>query len=56
VINLAGRSVNCRATAAGWILDVGAALMRTETELVLKSRGVVPARRLAGGFEIRYPR
>lgn len=39
----------------GWILEVGAALMRTETELVLKSRRVVPARLLDAGFEFRYP-
>lgn len=39
----------------GWILDLGAALLRTETELVLKSRRVVPARLLDGGFEFRYP-
>lgn len=32
--------------ARGWILELGAALMRTETELVLKSRRVVPARLL----------
>jgi NAD dependent epimerase/dehydratase family enzyme len=38
------------------MLDLGAALMRTETELVLKSRRVVPGRLLDGGFEFRYPR
>jgi uncharacterized protein (TIGR01777 family) len=40
--------------ARGWILDLGAALMRTETELVLKSRRVVPGRLLDAGFEFRY--
>ena len=30
--------------------------MRTETELILKSRRVVPARLLEGGFEFRYTR
>jgi uncharacterized protein (TIGR01777 family) len=40
--------------ARGWMLDVGAALMRTETELVLKSRRVVPGRLLDAGFEFRY--
>jgi uncharacterized protein len=42
--------------ARGWILDVGAALMRTETELVLKSRRVVPTRLLDAGFDFRYAR
>jgi hypothetical protein len=30
--------------------------MRTESELVLKSRRVVPGRLLDAGFEFRYPR
>lgn len=41
--------------AARWMLSVGALVLRTETELILKSRRVVPARLLAGGFEFRYP-
>jgi len=40
----------------GWMLDLGARLKRTETELVLKSRRVVPARLIDGGFQFRYPR
>ena len=39
----------------GWMLDLGARLKGTETELVLKSRRVVPARLLDGGFDFRYP-
>jgi len=42
--------------SSGWMLDVGAALMRTETELILKSRRVVPTRLLDEGFEFRYTR
>lgn len=38
-----------------WMLEVGAVFMRTETELILKSRRVVPARLLAHGFSFRYP-
>jgi uncharacterized protein len=38
----------------GWMLDLGAALMRTETELVLKSRRVVPTRLLDAGFDFQY--
>ncbi len=39
---------------AGWMLSIGAALMGTETELVLKSRRVVPRRLLESGFEFEY--
>lgn len=41
--------------ATKWMLELGAILMRTETELVLKSRRVVPGRLTAGGFEFRFP-
>jgi uncharacterized protein (TIGR01777 family) len=37
------------------MLEVGAFLMRTETELVLKSRRVVPGRLLSEGFAFSYP-
>jgi uncharacterized protein (TIGR01777 family) len=40
--------------SSGWMLDLGAVLMRTETELILKSRRVVPTRLLDAGFEFRY--
>ena len=42
--------------ATKWMLEIGALLMRTETELILKSRRVVPTRLLEGGFDFRYPR
>ena len=41
--------------ATKWMLEIGAVFMQTETELILKSRRVVPARLLEGGFEFRYP-
>jgi uncharacterized protein (TIGR01777 family) len=41
--------------AARWMLEVGARVLGTETELVLKSRRVVPGRLLAAGFEFRFP-
>ncbi|WP_454190984.1 TIGR01777 family oxidoreductase [Paenibacillus sp. Marseille-Q7038] len=39
----------------GWMLEMGAVFIRTETELILKSRWVVPERLLRDGFEFRYP-
>ncbi|MDX2079679.1 MAG: TIGR01777 family oxidoreductase [Terrimicrobiaceae bacterium] len=41
--------------ATRWMLELGAWAMRTETELVLKSRRVIPARLLANGFVFRFP-
>lgn len=41
--------------ASGFILGFGAWLMQTETELVLKSRRVVPERLLQGGFSFSFP-
>jgi hypothetical protein len=41
--------------ATRWMLEVGALLMRTETELIRKSRRVVPGRLLRAGFELRFP-
>jgi uncharacterized protein (TIGR01777 family) len=38
-----------------WALATGAFFLRTETELVLKSRRVVPTRLLQHGFVFRYP-
>ncbi len=40
---------------SGLLLELGAALRGTETELLLKSRRVVPTRLLEAGFEFRYP-
>jgi Predicted nucleoside-diphosphate sugar epimerase len=37
------------------MLEIGAVFMRTETELILKSRRVVPARLLDQGFTFAYP-
>ena len=41
--------------AAEWMLVIGAFFMRTETELVLKSRRVVPGRLLKEGFTFSFP-
>ncbi len=37
-----------------WMLEIGTFLMRTESELVLKSRRVVPGRLLDAGFEFQF--
>ena len=41
--------------ASRWMLEIGAVFMRTETELILKSRRVVPTRLLEHGFRFKYP-
>jgi uncharacterized protein len=41
--------------ASRWMLEIGAVFMRTETELILKSRRVVPARLLERGFAFKFP-
>ncbi len=38
-----------------WMLEIGAVFLRTETELILKSRRVVPRRLQEAGFEFQYP-
>ena len=41
--------------ASNTMLEIGALLLRTETELILKSRRVVPGRLLQDGFVFRFP-
>ncbi len=38
-----------------WLLEIGAFFLRTETELILKSRRVVPGRLLQHGFTFDFP-
>ncbi|MEO6719834.1 MAG: TIGR01777 family oxidoreductase, partial [Ferruginibacter sp.] len=40
--------------AYSWMLKIGAALIGTETELILKSRWVLPTKIQAAGFNFRY--
>jgi uncharacterized protein len=40
----------------GWLLNIGAVLARTETELLLKSRWVLPERLLNEGFQFEFPK
>lgn len=42
-------------SASRWMLELGAIFLQTETELILKSRRVVPARLIDSGFEFRFP-
>ncbi|HEX5719363.1 MAG TPA: TIGR01777 family oxidoreductase [Thermoanaerobaculia bacterium] len=48
-----GASIGLPATK--WMLEIGTALLRTESELILKSRRVVPGRLLEDGFYFQYP-
>jgi uncharacterized protein (TIGR01777 family) len=40
--------------APAWLLEMGAAFIGTETELILKSRWVLPKRLLDAGFEFQF--
>lgn len=50
---LSGTAIGLPATK--WMAEVGAFLLRTETELILKSRWVVPTRLLEHGFVFKHP-
>jgi len=41
--------------APAWLLEIGAFFMRTESELLLKSRKVVPGRLHESGFSFNFP-
>jgi uncharacterized protein len=47
--------LSCGLPANKWMLEIGAVFMRTETELILKSRRVVPAKLLEHGFTFKHP-
>ncbi|WP_055588757.1 TIGR01777 family oxidoreductase [Streptacidiphilus griseoplanus] len=42
--------------ATRWMAEAGAFALRSDTELLLKSRRVVPGRLTGAGFDFRYPR
>ena len=48
-----GTSIGLPATE--WMLEIGTFLMHTESELVLKSRQVIPTRLLNAGFHFLFP-
>ncbi len=41
--------------ASRWMLEIGTCLLRTESELVIKSRCVVPTRLVERGFAFQFP-
>jgi hypothetical protein len=41
--------------APRWLLEIGAFFLRTETELIIKSRRVVPGKLVESGFGFRHP-
>jgi uncharacterized protein (TIGR01777 family) len=41
--------------ASEWMLELGALLLQSETELILKSRRVIPTRLLQSGFTFKFP-
>jgi NAD dependent epimerase/dehydratase family enzyme len=41
--------------ATEWMLELGAFVLQSETELILKSRRVVPTRLLQSGFTFQFP-
>lgn len=41
--------------APKWLLTIGALLIGTETELILKSRWVLPARLIEAGYKFKFP-
>ena len=51
--NELGVSVGLPATK--WMAKIGAVFMKTDTELVLKSRRVIPGRLVDSGFEFEFP-
>lgn len=50
--DLSGRFIGL--PAALWMLEAGAFLLRTETELIIKSRRVVPGKLMEAGFSFRF--
>jgi uncharacterized protein len=52
--NITGHKIGL--PAFKWMLKIGARLIGTETELILKSRWVRPAKLLESGFQFKFPK
>jgi uncharacterized protein (TIGR01777 family) len=52
--SIAGTCISIRSPE--WLLRIGAVIIGTETELILKSRWVKPTRLAKEGYEFQYPR
>jgi NAD dependent epimerase/dehydratase family enzyme len=51
--NAYGQKIGLPATE--WMLELGAIFLRTETELILKSRRVIPGKLLESAFQFAFP-
>ena len=51
--NAYGQKIGLPATES--MLELGAMFLRTETELMLKSRRVIPGKLLESGFQFTFP-
>jgi hypothetical protein len=51
----AARGTRIGLPATRWMVEIGAFFLRTDTELILKSRRVVPGRLLDAGFHFDFP-
>lgn len=52
----AARGIPVGLPATRWMAEIGAFVLRSDTELLLKSRSVVPGRLLEAGFEFEHDR
>ena len=48
--------IPCGLSAPAWLLEIGAIMIGTETELILKSRWVVPTRLLENQYKFIFPK
>ena len=49
------RGIRFGLSSPAWLIEIGAFFMRTESELILKSRRVIPGRLLNAGFQFSFP-
>jgi len=49
------RGIRFGLSSPAWLIEIGAFFMCTESELILKSRRVIPGRLLNAGFQFSFP-